>query len=116
VCNEADEPAWNKLQYVPCTWPGVRAPHVFLGDGTAIFDRFGPWFTLLNFGRADPEALVAAARAREVPLSVVEIRDSHARSIYERDLVLIRPDQHVAWRGNTVPADALSIIDRVRGA
>jgi len=116
VCNESGEPPWSKLHYVPSTWPGVRAPHVFLEDGTAIFDRFGRWFTLLNFGRADPAALVAAARARQVPLTVVNIEDPHARSIYERDLVLIRPDQHVGWRGNTVPRDALSIIDRVRGA
>ena len=116
VCAESDEPEWRLLDYVPSTWPGVRAPHVFLNDGTAIFDLFGPWFTLLTFGDADPAPLVAAAAQRGVPLAVVDIDDAHARSIYERDFVLIRPDQHVAWRGDAMPDDALAVIDRVRGA
>ncbi|MFJ9363748.1 hypothetical protein ACIRRA_04910 [Nocardia sp. NPDC101769] len=51
-----------------------------------------------------------------MPLDIVDIRDPHARALYERDLVLIRPDQHVAWRGNAAPAGPLAIIDRVRGA
>jgi hypothetical protein len=59
---------------------------------------------------------VAAAADRKVPLDVVDVRDSHARHLYQRDLVLIRPDQHVAWRANTVPSDAGYVIDRVRGA
>ncbi|MFE9323402.1 hypothetical protein ACIHDR_40560 [Nocardia sp. NPDC052278] len=46
----------------------------------------------------------------------IDIRDDHARALYERDLVLIRPDQHVAWRGNAAPTDPLSIVDRIRGA
>ncbi|WP_373283141.1 aromatic-ring hydroxylase C-terminal domain-containing protein [Nocardia vinacea] len=50
------------------------------------------------------------------PLDVVDIRDDHARALYERDLVLIRPDQHVAWRGNAAPTDPLPIVDRIRGA
>jgi hypothetical protein len=116
ICHEDGEPEWRLLDYVPSTWPGVRAPHVFLEDGEAIFDRFGPGFTLLRFSDAGAEPLVAAARRRGVPLTVVDIRNAHARAIYERDLVLIRPDQHVAWRGNTMPADALAVIDRVRGA
>jgi len=51
-----------------------------------------------------------------VPLTVVDIRDAHVRSIYERDFVLVRPDQHVAWRGDEMPSDALAVIDQVRGA
>jgi len=57
-----------------------------------------------------------AAAERGVPLRVVDIRDAKARALYARDLVLVRPDQHVAWRGNAVPDDALAVIDRVRGA
>jgi hypothetical protein len=51
-----------------------------------------------------------------MPLKIVDIRDDHARTLYERDLVLIRPDHHVAWRGNTVPDRPGAILDRIRGA
>ncbi|AEG50179.1 2,4-dichlorophenol 6-monooxygenase [Sphingobium chlorophenolicum L-1] len=116
ICHEGDEPEWRLLDYVPSTWPGVRAPHLFLTDGTAIFDRFGSWFTLLAFTDADCGPLVDAAEQRGVPLTVVRIEDAHARAIYERDFVLVRPDQHVAWRGDAMPADPLTVIDRIRGA
>lgn len=116
VCSEPDEPEQDILRYIPSTWPGVRAPHVFLADGTPIFDTFGPWFTLLRFADAECAGLVEAATERGVPLKVVDLRDIHARSIYERDLVLIRPDQHVAWRGNAAPADPMALVDRIRGA
>jgi 2-polyprenyl-6-methoxyphenol hydroxylase-like FAD-dependent oxidoreductase len=116
ICGEPDEPAYELLEYVPSTWPGVRAPHVFLSDGSPIFDRFGFDFTLLRFGDADPGPLIAAARLRGVPLTLVNIDDAHVARIYERPLVLVRPDHHVAWRGDGAPADALAVIDRVRGA
>jgi hypothetical protein len=51
-----------------------------------------------------------------MPLKVVDIRDDHARALYQRDLVLVRPDHHVAWRGDTVPDRPDTVIDRVRGA
>jgi hypothetical protein len=116
ICHEDDEPEWRLLDYVPSTWPGVRAPHVFLENGEAIFDRFGPWFTLVRFSDASATPLVEAAKSRGVPLQVVDIREARVRDIYERDFVLIRPDQHVAWRGDAMPADATAVIDRIRGA
>ncbi|MEO7404986.1 MAG: FAD-dependent monooxygenase [Burkholderiales bacterium] len=109
-------PRWEHRNYVPTTWPGGRPPSVILEDGTALFDRFGPEFTLLDFagyGRAD--ALLSAAKSRGVPLKHVVVRDQHARELYERDLVLLRPDQHVAWRGDHVPDDPGAVIDTVRG-
>ncbi|WP_185640771.1 FAD-dependent oxidoreductase [Burkholderia sp. Bp9142] len=115
VSGQDDEPEWRLLDYVPSTWPGVRAPHVFLEDGTAMFDHFAQWFTLLRFNDQSVAPLVEAAERRGFPLTVVDIRDANARRIYECDLVLIRPDQHVAWRGNAMPDDALEVIDRVRG-
>jgi 2-polyprenyl-6-methoxyphenol hydroxylase-like FAD-dependent oxidoreductase len=116
ICHEPNEPRWHLLEYVPSTWPGVRAPHVFLEDGRAIFDLFGPGFTLLRFGEANTGEFEGAARARGVPLRTVDIVDRRARELYERPLVLIRPDQHVAWRGDRAPRDPLAIIDHVRGA
>lgn len=116
ICHEGDEPEWRLRDYVPSTWPGVRAPHLFLEDGSAIFDRLGPWFTLVRFTDASADPLIAAARERGVPLDVLDIREDHARKVYERDFVLIRPDQHVAWRGNVMPDDPIAVIDRIRGA
>lgn len=102
--------------YRPTTRPGCRPPSVYLADGRAIFDLFGVGFTLLRFSDLDVSALTGAAQSRNVPLEVVDIRDEHARRLYERDLVLIRPDQHVAWRGDTLPARPSDLIDQIRGA
>ena len=102
--------------YTPGSWPGARPPSLFLADGRAIFDLFGTGFTLLRLADIDVAPIVAAAADRNVPLDVLDVRDDHARQLYERDLVLIRPDQHVAWRANTVPADPGGVVDRVRGA
>ncbi|MFZ0903860.1 MAG: FAD-dependent monooxygenase [Mycobacterium sp.] len=102
--------------YTPGTRPGARPPSLFLENGQAIFDLFGLGFTLLRFADLDVDSLAAAAADRGMPLKVVDIRDAHARRLYERDLVLIRPDHHVAWRGDTIPDQPEIILDRVRGA
>lgn len=109
-------PVLRMDEYLPSTWPGSRPPSLHLADGRAIFDLFGRGFTLLRFADHDVDGLVAAAARRGVPLDVVDVRDPHARALYERDLVLVRPDQHVAWRGDTEPAHPLDVIDRIRGA
>ena len=76
-------------------------------------------FPLLKFDReVDREVDVApfklAARARGVPLKVLGLKPS-ASAAFCGGLVLSRPDQHVAWRGEKLPDDALALIDRVRG-
>jgi hypothetical protein len=77
----------------------------------------GPEFTLLRFDPAeDVAALDAAARLRGLPLKILDVERPDS-AIYDGDkLVLSRPDQHVAWRSNRLPADSLATIDRVRGA
>jgi hypothetical protein len=99
-----------------CRARGQGCARIFLEDGRAIFDLFGPWFTLVRFTDASAEPLIQAARERGVPLTVLDVRDEHVHAVYERDFVLVRPDQHVAWRGNAMPTNALAVIDRVRGA
>ena len=116
VCQEIVEPTWAMAEYTPSTWPGMRAPHVYLADGSAIFDRFSyEGFTLVRFTEVDASPLLEAARAAGVPVELLDIRDANAHGIYECHLVLVRPDQHVAWRGDTIALDPASIISRIRG-
>lgn len=110
------EPTWSPQVYTPTTWPGGRPPSLYLPDRTALFDRFGPDFTLVDFagdGRADP--LLEHAARRGLPVRHTVVSDAAARELWERDLVLIRPDQHVAWRGNTAPGDCAEVVCRVSG-
>jgi len=105
----ADEgPEHNFIDYVPSTYPGVRLPHVWLEDGTAVQDRvgYGHGYTLLRFtGSRDVAALGCAFAAYGAPYRVLGLPDQRARDIYGYDLVLVRPDLHVVWRGNALPDD-----------
>jgi hypothetical protein len=107
--------AFEPVRYTPSARPGQRAPHAWLARGKSVLDLFGRGFTLLRFGGEGGDALVAAACAAEVPLNVADITDDAAARLYERRLVLVRPDGHVAWRGDSAPADAGAIIDQIRG-
>ena len=104
--------------YAPTARPGHRAPHAFLADGRSTLDLFGRGFALLGFGAAAADAapVLEAARKRNLPLTFTAIAEPHIAALYERKFVLVRPDGHVAWRGDRMPEDALCVIDVVRGA
>ena len=105
-------------RYVPTTRPGSRAPHMWLAPGRSTLDLFGREFALLGFG-ADAFAvdkLLAAASTRDVPVTFTAIDNAAAARLYEHKLVLVRPDGHVAWRGDRAPDDPLAVIDCIRGA
>jgi 2-polyprenyl-6-methoxyphenol hydroxylase-like FAD-dependent oxidoreductase len=110
-------PAYTMDQFTPSTVPGCRTPHVWLDDGRSLYDAMGPEYTLLRF---DPTvstgAIEDAAARRGVPLKVLDVQSRAAAGLYREALVLSRPDQHVAWRGDAAPADALALMDTVRGA
>jgi 2-polyprenyl-6-methoxyphenol hydroxylase-like FAD-dependent oxidoreductase len=110
----ADHPSF----YLPTARPGHRAPHAWLADGRSVIDLFGRGFVLLDFGApaAATQALAEAARSAGVPLRVEPIDQPEIRALYQRALVLVRPDGHVAWRGDAAPEDARGLFDRVRGA
>jgi hypothetical protein len=89
--------------YEPTACPGGRAPHLWLGEGQSLFDAFGFEWTLLRLDpRADAGGFERAARSLELPLTVLDLSGTAARDLYAADLALIRPDQIVAWRGNSV--------------
>ena len=96
--------------YEPSARPGSVAPHAWLSDGRSLYDTFGAGFTLLGFGEASAAAFEEAmvdARALGIPLSTVRVDELRIAALYERDLALIRPDQHVAWRGDLWPGRAI---------
>ena len=116
VCWETDaEISAEPVRYTPTTAPGARLPSVLLDDGTAVFDRLGPWFTLLSFGAAPDADLVAAAARAGVPLAVVRLDQSGLAAIYCAPQILVRPDQHVAWRGREAGSSAGAIVARCLG-
>lgn len=101
--------------FVPLARTGVRAPHAWLGDGSSLFDRFGPHYTLLQLDQSvDSRPLVDAARQRQVPLRIVALDRPELRHLYGAGAALVRPDQVLAWRGEPpASADAARLIDVV---
>jgi FAD binding domain len=118
-------PAGSPNVYRPSGKPGGRAPHVWLDDGRSLYDALGLDLTLLVLGAGavdrsgrDEGVLGPAAAALGVPLSVLRLPDESLRQRYEADLVLIRPDQIIAWRGSaatTTAADFAAVLARVTG-
>jgi len=111
-----EQPAYTMDSYTPSTVPGCRTPHLWREDGGSLYDAMGPEFTLLRMDTAlDVTAFERAARNRNVPLKVLDVVSPEATAFRSSGLVLSRPDQHVAWRGDTLPSDPLALIDHVRG-
>jgi 2-polyprenyl-6-methoxyphenol hydroxylase-like FAD-dependent oxidoreductase len=110
-------PDYSMSEYRPSTVPGCRVPHFRLPDGTSLYDHFGPVFTLLRCEAGEDVAgFLAAAEEAGVPLKLLDIvPPAEVASLYRHPLVLVRPDQHVAWRGSADATDPAKIIDTVRG-
>ena len=104
--------------YTPSARPGGRAPHAWLSENESTLDHFGRGFTLLTFEAVPSDgAQIASAFARAgVPLRTYAIKDAEIAKLYQRRLVLVRPDGHVGWRAESVPEDLEKVVDCVRGA
>jgi 2-polyprenyl-6-methoxyphenol hydroxylase-like FAD-dependent oxidoreductase len=112
-----EAPGYTMDVYTASTVPGCRTPHLRLADGRSLYDAMGTEFTLLRVGPAiDVAALEAAGRTRGLPLKVLDLDGPDTAIFDDGGLVLSRPDQHIAWRGERVPEDPVALIDRVRGA
>jgi hypothetical protein len=84
-------------QYQASARPGARSPHAWLADGSSLFDHYDrSGFTLLVLGQGELPNLETDG----IPLRVFAPDQEGLRELFEADYVLIRPDQHVAWRGN----------------
>jgi 2-polyprenyl-6-methoxyphenol hydroxylase-like FAD-dependent oxidoreductase len=111
ICNIPGGPEHLFREYHPTTWPGARLPHVWLDDGSPLQDKIPDGYTILKLAgaKADASGLQRAIAARGAPVTVLDVPDRIARDIYGHDLVLIRPDMHIVWRGNAEPEDAAKV-------
>src|SRR5215831_15746189 len=111
------QPGYTMYDFTPSSVPGCRAPHFWLRDGRSLYDALGPAYTLVRF---DPSVCVSglldAAARRRVPIVLLDLAEPEGRGLHARNLVLVRPDQHVAWRGDSEPAEPLGLVDLIRGA
>ena len=110
-------PPEHFMLYVPSAHPGCLAPHLWLADGSSLYDHFGEGYTLLvaDGDAGDADGLVAVAAKRHLPLKVLALPDTRLRGRYEARFTLIRPDQHVGWRGDALPKDSDGLLDRLSG-
>jgi 2-polyprenyl-6-methoxyphenol hydroxylase-like FAD-dependent oxidoreductase len=111
ICNVPGGPEHLFREYQATTWPGARLPHVWLDDGTPMQDRIPDGYAILKLAgsKADVRGLEGAIRARGAPVTVLDVPDRAARDVYGCDLILVRPDMHVVWRGNAAPEDPAEI-------
>ena len=117
IASEPGGPADDFRQYVPTTSPGARLPHLWLDGHTAIQDRIGHGYTLLRLGKTklDTSSLENTMKALGAPFAALDIPDAIARDLYGFDLILLRPDLHIAWRGNRLPAEPARLAALVTG-
>jgi FAD binding domain len=119
ILSDGTDPPGDELAiYAPSACPGGRTPHLWLASGRSLFDILGRGFTLLCLrGRGEnAHRLLAAASQRGLPLTLADLTEPEARELYGRDYALVRPDQHVAWRGDRLPDHADALIDQLTGA
>ena len=110
-------PPYSMGSFTASTVPGARVPHAWLADGRSLLDGLGPAYTLVRFDPSiDVALLVGAAAQSRVPLEVLDVDRSRATLSPLENLLIVRPDTHIAWRGDAVPQEPLRLFDRLRGA
>lgn len=116
VAHDGETPLQDAHRYRPDACPGARAPHAWLDEARCLYDEFGRDFTLLQLNASsDVAPLVTAAAQLGVPLKVVAMTSEPLRALYGRDLVMVRPDHHVAWRDDRLPGDPRQLLCQLTG-
>lgn len=119
ICyDDGKPPPFTVADYTPSTVPGCRAPYFVLAEGVPLYDVLGEEFTLLVKDHAmDVSAFETEAKRCGLGLKTLDIaHEPKARHLYDHALVLIRPDQYIAWRADSMPDDVRAVVDRIRGA
>lgn len=121
VPDGAPVPAEDPIRYVPSACPGALLPHAWLDGGTSLYDVLGHGFSLLVDSTVPdhlpPERafapVIAAAAGHGIPVTVTAVGPSEdgtpMAELWAADAVLVRPDQHVAWRGSSAEAAAAAL-------
>jgi len=110
AADDSKAPVHDYVNYIPSSRPGHVAPHAWLHDGSSLYDHFGQGFTLLAAPDAPAVELERArvqAQESGVPLTILQRTEGALAQLYPQALTLIRPDQHVAWRGESLPVSGL---------
>ena len=119
ILADGQEPEQQFIAYHPNARPGSRLPHMWLADGRPVQDLIGDGYTLLvldgSDGSAGGQALVTAFGEIGAPFAVLALKEPDLKKVYEYDYLLLRPDMHVAWRGDELPTDARAVAARVTG-
>jgi 2-polyprenyl-6-methoxyphenol hydroxylase-like FAD-dependent oxidoreductase len=111
-------PGHDFINYRPTSRPGALAPHAWRHDGSSLYDHFGAGLTLLahpSAPSAEIDAVRAAANQMHIPLQIVQPQEAGVAELYPTRFTLIRPDQHVAWRGDHWPAAIDGLLAHVTG-
>jgi 2-polyprenyl-6-methoxyphenol hydroxylase-like FAD-dependent oxidoreductase len=104
------------VNYRPTTRPGCRAPHAWLASGRSTLDLFGRGYVLVSFAvDENAQHLVDAAHRAGLPLAQHVLDESAVAALYEKRHVLVRPDGHVAWRGDELPAEPATLLATITG-
>lgn len=114
-------PVEDPIHYTPSASPGALLPHAWLPDGTSLYSHLGTGFTLLADAGALGgvpaaavfEPVLAAAARQGIPVTIAAVGPSAEgtplSALWGADAVLVRPDQHVAWRGSSAAAAAAAL-------
>ena len=116
IVHDGAAPAYTMGDATPSTVPGCRMPHFDI-DGTPVLDLLGPDYTLLRFEpNIDLAGLLSAAEVAGLPITVVDAPRPTRPDVFTASLLIVRCDQHIAWRGDEPPPDPHELIERLRGA
>ncbi|BDA67297.1 possible 3-(3-hydroxy-phenyl)propionate hydroxylase [Calothrix sp. PCC 7716] len=117
IQSDGTPPSDNPFEWQQTSYPGCRAPHAWLEARKSTLDLFGHGFVLMCFGAMQGvETFAQVCQDKNVPLNIHYINDAKIAQLYERNFVLVRPDGHVAWRGDALPNEINALIDRSIGA
>lgn len=112
IYDDVQQPSYSMADYTPSTVPGCRFAHIVMEDGTSLYDHLGPGYTLVRTLPRQATNLIEAAGHLNIPLAIIDIP---ASKLHQHALYLVRPDQHVAWRGQQDPLDPKNILQTLSG-
>ncbi len=113
--DDEQPPSYDMGTATPSSVPGCRAPHFWLPDGSSLYDQMGKDFALLTFSHDSCSSLMNEALHRNIPITHIAA-PRPALACYKHNCYVVRPDRHIAWRGNTLPENPGTLLDMLVGA